>query len=89
MLWKQVRELNARYEDKQESLQKDYIDALKELQALCSHEKNTRWVYKTDTYGEPASTAMGALIKYRECEECGLLEAKIDDMNDYDSEIVF
>lgn len=89
MLWKKVRELNSQYENTQESLQKEYIRELKELQALCSHEKNTRWGYKLDTYGEIASTSEGVLIKYRECLDCGHMEAKIDDSNDYDSEVVF
>ncbi len=89
MLWKQVRALNARYDERQESLQKDYEEALRELQDMCSHESSAKWMYKIDLRGEVASTAEGILIKYRECPHCGLVEAKPDELNDYESEIPF
>ena len=87
-LRRQVRALNARYSDKQEALTRDYEEALADLQALCIHSLN-RWEYKVDTLGEVAATHEGVLIKYHECQNCGLVRKRIDDINDYDSEVEF
>jgi hypothetical protein len=88
-LRKKVRELNTRYEERLEFLQKEYKEELLILQAKCDHSHSSNWSYEVDTYGEVASTADGILIKYRECYICGLVEKKVDDTNDYESEIEF
>jgi len=89
MIWNQVRKLNARYEERQESLQREYKEALLELQAICKHNNMTKWSYTIDTYGEVACTENGLLIKYQECLDCGIINTKVDDINDYNSEIKF
>lgn len=87
-LRRQVRALNARYTDKQEALTKDYEEALADLQALCTHTTN-RWEYKLNVSNDISATREGVLIKYHECQNCGLIRKRIDDINDYDAEIEF
>lgn len=82
---KEVRRLNAELD----SFKQVYNDKLKELQALCPHSSMTRWAYYIDDYGEVASTHEGSLIKFRECISCGVAQDKVDDTNDYDSEVKF
>ena len=89
MLWKQVRELNARYDQRQKSLQKEYLEVLLELQSECGHKNITRWEYKVDTTGEVASTSEGILIQYRECLDCGKIDSRTNEINNYNSEIIF
>jgi hypothetical protein len=84
-----VRDLTTRYEQRRGFLQKEYKEELLILQAKCAHEDMTRWRYEIDTYGEVASTEEGVLIKYRECLDCGVVQTKKDDINDYDSEVEF
>lgn len=84
-----VRELTTRYEQRKRFLHKEYKEELTILQAKCEHEEVTRWQYEIDTYGEVASTAEGVLIKYRECLNCGIVQTKVDDTNDYESEVEF
>ena len=89
MIRKEVRDLNARYEKILNTLEEEYLDALGELQAKCLHTRFSRWKYEIDTKGELASNEYGVLYKYRECQDCGLVERKLDDINDYDSEVKF
>ena len=84
-----VRDLTTRYEQRKRFLQKEYKEELTILQAKCDHSDMTRWQYEIDTYGEVASTAEGVLIKYRECLNCGIVQSREDNINDYDSEVEF
>jgi hypothetical protein len=86
---KQVRELTIQYDSKLESLNNKYKEELDILQAGCAHDNSSRWEYRTDTYGEPACDSYGVMYKARECQDCGKVEKKLDDVNDYDSEIEF
>ncbi len=88
-LRKRIRELNTRYEERVKFLQKEYEEELLVLQAKCDHSHTTPWHYEVDTYGEVASTAEGVLIRYRECYICGAAQKRVDDTNDYESEIPF
>ena len=84
-----VRDLTTRYDQRRRFLLKEYKEELNILQAKCDHSDTTRWKYEIDTYGEVASTWEGVLIKYRECNDCGMVFSEVDDTNDYDSEVEF
>lgn len=86
---KQVRELNQRFEERLKFIQKEYDEALEELQDQCDHESTTHWQYKLDIYNEIASNNFGVLYRYKECLVCGKTECQLDDINDYDAEIKF
>ena len=86
---KEVRRITTQYDAESAILKKEFLRELKVLQGQCEHTKCTRWEYILDSYGEIASTADGVLIRSRECLDCGRHETKVDDTNDYDSEIPF
>ena len=86
---KEVRRITTQYDAKCAILKKGFLEELKVLQDQCKHTNSTRWEYELDSYGEIASTADGVLIRSRECLDCGRHETKVDDTNDYDSEIPF
>ena len=84
-----VRNLNIRYNQRLNFLQKEYEEELSKLQVKCTHENSTDWEYKVDIKGQIASTEEGLLIKYKECRDCGFNESKTDDRNDYNSVVLF
>lgn len=86
---KLVRELNLRFEERIEFLQKEYQESLKELQDRCDHNVTTKWSYKLDDYGELAANVEGIPYRYQECLHCGFVDTKLDNINDYDAEITF
>lgn len=86
---KRVRELNLRFEERIDFLKKQYEEELLELQAKCEHRAMTRWAYELDTYNELASNVDGTLYRFRECLDCGAVQKKLDDINDYESEVKF
>ena len=84
-----MRELNTRFDERIDFLKKEYEQELLVLQAKCDHHNITKWRYELDTYGEICSNEEGILYKYRECLDCGVVQRRLDDINDYDSEVKF
>lgn len=86
LVQKHILQLNARYSKSKVSLKKDYEEALHDIQKDCSHE-STNWEYRLDTHNKLASDVEGTPYLYKECSNCTYIERKLDNKENYDSEI--